>query len=477
MDDDEGPSLNVRVVDMYTTAGDSNTTLLHDSSPPCVGGISKKAKRSISLSEDDEEGQELGVADIPILPATPISAAAPPLPPSSSSNSTNLVPPSSSNEVVPPPSPSQASRLRPSLRDLHEGGTVRVPGTMERGTLFLPHPNAPKTPKDLGGKESPGSMYVRDRGTPPGSATGEGEMSSASPPIFAPSQPGNYPYQNQPPPPHMTMPPRPTARPIIIQSLTCPPPPIPPPIGPPGAQRRLLPRRPTIYGRIEEDFTTAMGPIPITWSVDPPPTKARIVPQPQGPGTGGPGMIHFGGGQGVGQGIGRTQSQLIHQFARHLFVLDQWLCLQRMFRTVSVNTHQCRVTKGGFKCEYMWSSTRRRSTYSSSQLPQGWSGGARSRSRSFSGVSANPDTFKKNETVPGGRGIKKTNLFGAPAPANTTEKELNIDLRLSLFLKTTSRRALLLTLPLQRRHRRHINYRLRSPLPTSNLHQAHLLAM
>ncbi|KAH6905726.1 hypothetical protein BKA70DRAFT_1503141 [Coprinopsis sp. MPI-PUGE-AT-0042] len=69
-------------------------------------------------------------------------------------------------------------------------------------------------------------------------------------------------------------------------------------------------------------------------------------------------------------------------------------------------------------------------------IPKVGAVGARPRSRCFSltGVSANEDAPKKNEGVPGERGIKKTNSFGAPAPANTTEKELNIDLRLSLSL-------------------------------------------
>ncbi|KAH6881258.1 rab-GTPase-TBC domain-containing protein [Coprinopsis sp. MPI-PUGE-AT-0042] len=478
MDDDEELPSHVRVDDSYTTADDSNTTLLYDSSPPRVRVNQQEGQEKRSSAEDDEEGQELDVDDIPILPATPISAAAPPLPPSAS-NST-LVPPSSSTDVVPPASPSQPSHLRPSLRDLREGGTVRVPGTMERRSLFLPHPNAPKTPKDLGGEESPGPMYVRDRGTPPGSATGEGEMSSASPPNpsshgtppppnstnqplhnpqFGPPQPGNYPYQHQPPPPHVMMPPRPTARQIIIQSLTRPPPPMPPPIGPPGAQRRLMPRGPTIYGRIEGDFTTAMGPIPITWSVDPPPTKARIVPQAQmqGPGMGGPGMgmgpamnapgIHFGGAPGVPGVPGGSPGGGTHQPLPGVNpVTTHPPARSSPLRSGSTALPTEDLSNGLGKRPSVVSLRER--TISSSPLatsvelpkedanansvapgggapipranffPKVGAVGARPRSRSFSGVSAN----EENEILPGGRGIKKTNSLVAPAPANANGK-------------------------------------------------------
>ncbi|KAH6894789.1 hypothetical protein BKA70DRAFT_1532496 [Coprinopsis sp. MPI-PUGE-AT-0042] len=138
-----------------------------------LGVLQAREKLSSSghASDEDEEGQELDVSDTAILPTTPISNA-PPLPPAPFSNST-LIPPSSPAGVAPPPSPSQPSHLR---RDLREGGTVHDPRTMERRSLFLPHPNAPKTPKDLGGEGNPGLMYVRDCGTPPGSAIRRGDM-------------------------------------------------------------------------------------------------------------------------------------------------------------------------------------------------------------------------------------------------------------------------------------------------------------
>ncbi|KAH6918212.1 hypothetical protein BKA70DRAFT_1416217 [Coprinopsis sp. MPI-PUGE-AT-0042] len=59
-------------------------------------------------SGDDQEGQELNVGNILILPAAAILATAPPLPPSASTSLSNLVPPSSSAELV-PPSPIKSS--------------------------------------------------------------------------------------------------------------------------------------------------------------------------------------------------------------------------------------------------------------------------------------------------------------------------------------------------------------------------------
>jgi len=35
---------------------------------------------------------------------------------------------------------------QPTLADLHEGGGTPIPGTNQRHTIFLPHPNAPKSP-------------------------------------------------------------------------------------------------------------------------------------------------------------------------------------------------------------------------------------------------------------------------------------------------------------------------------------------
>ncbi|KAH6893798.1 hypothetical protein BKA70DRAFT_1534520, partial [Coprinopsis sp. MPI-PUGE-AT-0042] len=59
MDGDEELPSHVRVDDSYTTADDSNTTLLYDSSPPRVRVNQQEGQEKCSSAEDDEEGQEL----------------------------------------------------------------------------------------------------------------------------------------------------------------------------------------------------------------------------------------------------------------------------------------------------------------------------------------------------------------------------------------------------------------------------------
>lgn len=64
---------------------------------------------------------------------------------------------------------------------------------------------------------------------------------------------------------------------VIRQVLSMPPhlpPPPNSPSGPNGIHAPVLPRGPTIYGRTEGDLATANGPIPMIWSVDPPPATA-----------------------------------------------------------------------------------------------------------------------------------------------------------------------------------------------------------
>ncbi|KAH6905608.1 hypothetical protein BKA70DRAFT_1430467 [Coprinopsis sp. MPI-PUGE-AT-0042] len=174
-----------------------------------LGGLQAWEKLSSSghASDEDEEGQELDVSDTAILPATPISNA-PPLPPALSSNPT-LIPPLSPAGVAPPPSPSQPSHL---CHDLRKGGTVHDPRMMEQQSLFLPNPNAPKTPKDLGGEGNPGPIPpdASSHGAPPPISMNQ----HVQHPQVSPPQPGRYPYHHQPPPPHVIMPPCPTARQI-----------------------------------------------------------------------------------------------------------------------------------------------------------------------------------------------------------------------------------------------------------------------
>ncbi|KAG2004147.1 hypothetical protein CC2G_002738 [Coprinopsis cinerea AmutBmut pab1-1] len=145
---------------------------------------------SQSSSKDSEDGLAYGTDEdeeddnVTILPHTPLSAAAPPLPPSltissssrpstpaeqgssaasasTTTTATGSTTTTASSTLAPP---GQPSHLRPSLRELREGATVRVPGTGERRSLFMPHPGAPKAPKDLGVEESEGPMFLRGGG-------------------------------------------------------------------------------------------------------------------------------------------------------------------------------------------------------------------------------------------------------------------------------------------------------------------------
>ncbi len=147
--------------------------------------------------------------------------------------------PASASSPVPSPLPPVATdnkvpdQLRPSLADLR--GAL-IPGTNQRQSLFLPHPNAPKSP----GLLTPGPLYIQSSQA----------RSTAM-------QPG---------------PPRMNSVGVIHMALSRP---LPPPV---GSQPW---RGPTIYGRIEADLAVSMGPVPITFSTDPFPaktTKASTVP-------------------------------------------------------------------------------------------------------------------------------------------------------------------------------------------------------
>lgn len=141
------------------------------------------------------------------------------------------IPASASSPVPSPPATDNniPHQLRPSLADLR--GEL-IPGTNQRQSLFLPHPNAPKSP----GIFSPGPLYIQSLQT------------------RSTMQPG---------------PPRMNSVGIIHMALSRP---LPPPV-------KSQPwRGPTIYGRIEVDLAVSMGPVPITFSIDPFPAKASTVP-------------------------------------------------------------------------------------------------------------------------------------------------------------------------------------------------------
>ncbi|KAF9470703.1 hypothetical protein BDN70DRAFT_659976 [Pholiota conissans] len=173
--------------------------------------------------------------------------------------------PSSSPSPAPSPSP---SHLRPSLADLREPTGAPLPGTNQRRSLFLPHPNAPKSPAGL---VSPGPMYIAaQQQAPPGWPN----MRQGPPGPGGPMQPMPYGPQFGAP--------RPGVLQVIRMALSRP----PPPMGVARAPNQI--RGPTIYGRTEADLGAAVGPVPIMFSIEPPPpgtvTGPALAPVGQGKG-------------------------------------------------------------------------------------------------------------------------------------------------------------------------------------------------
>ncbi|PPR07716.1 hypothetical protein CVT24_003258 [Panaeolus cyanescens] len=199
--------------------------------------------------------------------------------------------------------PPQPSHLRPSMRELREGATVPIPGTNQRRSLFLPHPNAPKPPPtvDEAGRER-GPMYIvaptMGSNGPPGQAR--------SPPPMNPSGPFPPLGQGLPRVPHPSQLPLHPSRPhpslvgVIKMALSLPPPPAraPMPVSSGKGQPPPPPRGPTIYARFEVDLASSVGPVPVMWSVEPAPARApgSTLPPASGPMMGGPPgtVIHAG---------------------------------------------------------------------------------------------------------------------------------------------------------------------------------------
>ncbi|GLB44029.1 hypothetical protein LshimejAT787_1502130 [Lyophyllum shimeji] len=189
------------------------------------------ANRSPSSSSAEGEKERPNVADEPParLPSpVRLATSTPPI-------TLNLPTPSSS----PAPAPALA-HLRPTLHEL------RPAGQGQRQSLFLPHPNAPKAPA----AHSPGPMYVAQQQPPPH--------------VHA------YAHQSH----------RGGALQTIRMALAG--------QGPPQGPRG---RGPTIYGITAEDLSSAIGPVLMQFSVNPPPATAppgkslpppAIQQQPQG---------------------------------------------------------------------------------------------------------------------------------------------------------------------------------------------------
>ena len=188
------------------------------------------------------------------FPSEPPSPLVPSNPPPTDSSPTaplaQTLPPASL--TTPPAQP--PSHLRPPKLDPNGSS---FPEQNRRRSIFQPHPNAPK---------SPGLVQSAQ-----GVAPGQGQMGPA----------GLYPQQQHtgqgspPPRPHLFV--------VIRLALSIPPRPPPPqsqhpprPGQPP--QPPQLPRGPTIYGRTEVDLSAALGPVPMIWSVDPPPQIRATAP-------------------------------------------------------------------------------------------------------------------------------------------------------------------------------------------------------
>lgn len=278
------------------------TVMNRTPSPSVLEGASVEVRGSgtaieVEEKEEQEQGreQEGGMGKEIIPTAFPLNASTSP-PQSSFSSSPPHV-------VVPPPRLSSASgitirmgsppiELRPplALSDIREPGGPPVPGSNKRQSLFLPHPNAPKSPNDgiggvtVTGLAGPGPgvpMYIAAQQQ-------EGQQGGWA------RVPGG--------PPHTMMPPvRPNVIGVIRMALTA-----PPRVamvksqgslgqgaqGPTGQRSPLMApiRGPTIYGRTETDLAVSMGPVPIMFSIDPPLTTARPsfsnpIPAPQTQGT------------------------------------------------------------------------------------------------------------------------------------------------------------------------------------------------
>lgn len=262
--DDEAvilPSSPVSLRSTVVVTRDSPEMVMKGRSVPLV--VANRSPSPASADESvEEEGQEvdgqekeLGVFSPPVVSSipraeppqvlvVPFTSAA-----NTSSNSTLQPPPLSPSllslsDLPTPSSPLPSpSHLRPSLLDLRGGQPG--PDQGQRRSLFLPHPNAPKAPST----HSPGPMYIA---------------------------------QQQPPPPQ-----QPQAQGGAVQTIRL-----------ALAGHGTSGRRPTIYGRTHQDLAASIGPVLMTFSVDPPPAtvpppaalappvnvmSGRIVPSPPPP--------------------------------------------------------------------------------------------------------------------------------------------------------------------------------------------------
>ena len=227
-------------------------------------------------NEDEEQGREEGVTKevpSPIVPTSPPSNEPSTPPPPQTSIPSSLP----NNPALPRLSSSSTIRIDPidlrpplALSDIREPGGPLLPGTNQRRSLFLPHPNAPKSVGD--GAVSVKGLAGPDPGVPMYIAAQQQDGWARGPG-------GNM------------LPARPNVIGVIRMALSS-----PPRVamvrgqGPSGqgeqgssGQRSplMMPMRgPTIYGRTEADLSGSMVPVPIVFSIGPPP---HVVPHLSNP--------------------------------------------------------------------------------------------------------------------------------------------------------------------------------------------------
>jgi hypothetical protein len=230
------------------------------------------SRRSDKIEDGEQDGgQEL---EIGISKETP----SPMIPTSPPSNESTTPPPPQASILSTPPHNSALPRLstastiridsapielRPSLAlsDIREPGGPLLPGTNQRRSLFLPHPNAPKSAGD-GGAVPVKGLAGPDPGVPM---------------YIAAQQQGGWARG----PGGSMLPARPNVIGVIRMALSAQPRVAmprgqgPSGQGEQGSSGKRLPlmmpmRGPTIYGRTEADLSGSMVPVPIVFSIDPP---------------------------------------------------------------------------------------------------------------------------------------------------------------------------------------------------------------
>ena len=139
-------------------------------------------------------------------------------------------------EPLSPVSPTLHLCHQPTLANLREGSGAPIPGTNQRRTLFLPHPNAPKSPSI----QTRGPLFIASQHSSPCD-----DMLSVIPEVMTKTAMRSL---------------------SLLASKPC-----------------MMSRGPTIYGECDVELNTALGPVPITFSIEPlslTSSQHHMVPQP-----------------------------------------------------------------------------------------------------------------------------------------------------------------------------------------------------